>query len=430
MSQMFAVQDLQETDEMQVGTQLLNGQYLIESQLQRGGFGITYVAQDSLERRVVIKECFPAEICTRYGGDVYAAESDLDVQFSAIKRQFVREARRLAKLKHPHIVAVHQVFEENNTAYMALDQVIGEDLLTVQQDQPERLTNDFLAAALSQSLEAIRYTHEHGVLHRDISPDNILVDDSGHLTLIDFGAAREHSVHANRALSALIAVKDGYSPHEFYLPDVMHDFSSDLYSLGATFYHLVTGTPPPNSQLRLSAISAKAADPYVPLASGEWNIDYNILATIDRALEILQENRFQCAGNWIADLESTPKTRPVQPKAPVFDENFETQIAQIVRATNNQTVPGKPKKERASTAPEIAPKSEDQRVVDIFGNPVDDVAAWLKEQESEIRARQAKAGSREMTRYLNRDMPDFLKQSVIANLVLRCLPGSKVSLLP
>ena len=97
---------------------------------------------------------------------------------------------------------------------MVPDYVLGLDLISVKEDQNERLQPEFLARAIRQIFEAVRYMHDCGVLHRDISPDNILVDDADNLTLIDFGAAEEKGAKPDRTQSTLIAVKDGYSPHE------------------------------------------------------------------------------------------------------------------------------------------------------------------------------------------------------------------------
>ena len=165
-------------------------------------------------------------------------------------------ARRLARLDHPNIVHVHQVFEENNTAYMVMDFVDGLDLVTIREQEPSRLTRAVLERALRDTLGALAYVHDLDILHRDISLDNLLLDDHGRLTLIDFGAAREGQCRKTRPLSAVLSVKDGYSPHEFYLKDMPQMPASDLYSVAATFYHLITGSPPPDSQKRLAALDA------------------------------------------------------------------------------------------------------------------------------------------------------------------------------
>ena len=115
------VEDEAFADELKPGSTLMHGQYTIEGFLNAGGFGITYNARDSLDRRVVIKECFPGAFCRRSTALVTARSRAHQNELSSIVRLFVQEARSLAKLDHPHIVGVHQVFEENNTAYMALD---------------------------------------------------------------------------------------------------------------------------------------------------------------------------------------------------------------------------------------------------------------------------------------------------------------------
>ena len=377
-----------EDDELAPGTALLRGQYIVERYLVRGGFGITYLARDSLERRVVIKECFPSTICHRKDGQVAARTRDLNKQFESICQHFLREARRLARLSHPHIVGVHQVFEENGTAYMALDYLDGVDLLTVIEEEPDRLTPNLIHDLLTQALKAVRYIHGKDILHRDISPDNFLVDWDNHMSLIDFGAAREHMTKAHRALSTLLAVKDGYSPQEFYLSGVSQTQASDLYALGATFYHVITGDAPPHSQDRLAAIAADAADPYRPLEGRIKGFHPTFLRMIDTALEVFPENRVQSANDWLTEIEGLRPGDTAGPELGIAEV-----ISQLVRETNTgleQGRPGegrmRPAKLRAVRGPmterEMAREGERQGTpVDIFGNPIHDVEAWLKEQD-------------------------------------------------
>ncbi len=431
---MFADSDFEVAEGMPVGSELLNGQFLIQARLQKGGFGITYIARDSLERQVVVKECYPADMCVRSGKTVRAISAEKEPQFTAIKRQFVREARQVAKLIHPNIVSVHQVFEENNTAYMALDQVTGDDLLTILEECPERLTNDFIKTTLRQMLEAIGYTHAHGVLHRDISPDNLLVDAEGRLTLIDFGAAQEHQNSQGSALPSIIAVKDGYSPHEFYTQNAVHDQSSDFYSLGATLYHLITGSIPPSSQERLTAISKGLADPCVPLTSGDWPVDYNILATADRAMELLQEKRIQSAADWLTEMNELPRTKPARQKQAVIDPNLEAKIANLVETTNTLLTKTEVRSERASpnkaekaSSKESAAAPAQRTVVDIFGNPIDDVSAWQAEQEREARAAEEARLAAEAAAKTAAEAaaPPEPEPSLISTLLSRYIPARK-----
>lgn len=388
-------------EELLPGTSLLHGQYVIERYLVRGGFGITYLARDSLERRVVIKECFPNSICYRKKGQVVARTREQTKQFESITRHFLREARRLSRLKHANIVGVHQVFEENNTAYMALDYLDGIDLLMVIEEEPERLTPSLIQSLLKQSLNAIRYIHDHGILHRDISPDNFLLDWDDNLTLIDFGAAREHVTKAHRALSALLAVKDGYSPHEFYVPGVSQTEASDLYALGATFYHVLTGEAPPHSQERLAATASDSGDTYVPLVGRIEGFEDDFLAMIDRALNVFPEGRPQSAKEWLdviehrAPIQAEQASAKEEPTADVRDDEPMTRVlSRLVEDTNRDLEQGKPgdlkRVSRNMTNmvnplnPVIPVKKNDERPavpVDIFGNPIKDVDKWMRDQE-------------------------------------------------
>lgn len=441
MNQMVALPDAADTDDMTVGTTLLNGQFKIKARLQTGGFGIAYVARDSLDRQVVVKECFPAGICVRRNGRVCPLEDDFEPQFEALKRQFIREARLMARLVHPNIVGVHQVFEENNTAYMALDQVIGIDLLTLSEEQPERVTNTFLHKLLSQMLEAIGHSHDHGLLHRDISPDNVLVDDRNHFTLIDFGAALDLGAQSAGKQSMIVAVKDGYSPTEFYHTSETHDFSSDLYSLGATLYHVITGSAPPDCQARLAALSAGRSDIYEPLTSCGFDYDYNILATVDQAMELAQENRFASAKAWASALAAMPEAHPVrseaeltdehpvQAEAPLSDAHLEIKIAEIVETTNMQLERKMPKSKAvaAEKAREQAAPPEPRKIVDIFGNRIEDLDAWQAEQEREIQARKRHHDVPDDFSRSDREEIGPASRSVINRLIARAKPARSLA---
>ena len=306
-------------DELAPGAQLMHGQYTIESFLNAGGFGITYSARDSLDRRVVIKECFPGAFCRRSTALVTARSRAHQSELASIVRLFVQEARSLAKLTHPNIVGVHQVFEENNTAYMALDFIEGRDLLQIIEDGDEKLSPERIESMLRKVLDAVGFVHSKGVLHRDISPDNILLNAEGDPVLIDFGAAREEATKKSRVLSALRVVKDGYSPQEFYITGSEQGPYSDLYALGATFYHLITGDLPPNSQARLAAVASGEGDSYEPLV-GRFDAHREpVLASIDKALAILPKDRVDSAATWIDMMDGkvaiTPATINPDPLA-------------------------------------------------------------------------------------------------------------------
>ncbi len=292
-------------DELEDGTKLLGGLYTITRFLNAGGFGITYLATDSLERTVVIKECFPAALCRRVGTAVKVRSRSQEDALKTVIKCFAQEARSLSKLDHPNIVKVHLVFDDNDTAYMAIDYVNGPDLLDLIEQQSPLLTPSNIMSMLRRMLDAIGYIHAQGLLHRDISPDNILVDEVGKPILIDFGAAREQASRKTRVLTAVSVVKDGYSPQEFYLQGSQQSNASDLYALGASFYHVITGEAPPPSQERLFAVAEGGDDPYQPLAGRFEGYSEDFLSSIDKAMEVVPKNRVQSAAEWLALMDGT-----------------------------------------------------------------------------------------------------------------------------
>ncbi|MCX7645766.1 MAG: serine/threonine protein kinase [Rhodobacteraceae bacterium] len=314
MAKVNPVQESEEqfVDELKPGSKLLHGQYTIERFLNAGGFGITYLARNSLDRVVVIKECFPGNFCRRTQNIVTARSRAHEAQFAHIVRLFVQEAKSLSRLVHPNIVGVHQVFEENDTAYMAIDYVDGRDLLAIIETDRASLTPAFVVTILRKLLGAVAFIHDNGMLHRDISPDNILISRSGEPILIDFGAARQQATKVGgKALSALRVVKDGYSPQEFYVAGSNQTGSSDLYALAATFHHVISGEVPPSSQSRLVAIAEGSPDPYKPLAGRFSGYPPGFLAAIDKAMNILPKDRLPSAHAWLELLAPRPELRVV-----------------------------------------------------------------------------------------------------------------------
>ncbi len=320
-------------DELKPGTSLLHGQFTITRFLNAGGFGITYLATDRLDREVVIKECFPSSFCVRHHGSVQVRSRSHQQDYATIVRLFVKEAQRLAKLEHRNIVGVHQVFEENDTAYMSLERIRGRDLLHHVDGDGARLTPIQIKAMLLKLLDAVAYLHERAILHRDISPDNILVDEQGEPILIDFGAARDSAARATRMLSAMHTVKDGYSPYEFYVADGQQGPASDLYAVAATFYHLITGAAPPPSQARVAAVAEGRRDPYVLLSSHDSPFDRFFVSAINDALAIFPKDRLQSARGWIEQIH-TEKRRAAAQAVARQDKQVEDVISRLVVETN------------------------------------------------------------------------------------------------
>ncbi|WP_318339484.1 protein kinase domain-containing protein [Defluviimonas sp. D31] len=337
-------------DELSAGTKLLNGQYTISRFLNHGGFGITYLAKDSLDRDVVIKECFPGAFCRRSNAIVGARSRAHQAEFRSIVRLFVQEARNLSKLVHPNIVGVHQVFEDNDTAYMAIDYVNGRDLLDLIEDPEIEFAPARIVSITRRLLDAVAFVHDNGLLHRDISPDNILINGAGEPILIDFGAAREEATRASRALSALRVVKDGYSPQEFYIAGSDQGPWSDLYALGASIYHAIAGEAPVNSQVRLAAIAESKPDPYKPLAGRFPGYPGGYLETVDQALNVLPRNRIQSAGDWLTLLDGAVAVSVAEAAAAI-----EAAVAEMV-AVSGQEDAAEPQDEPQERAQASVPK--------------------------------------------------------------------------
>jgi serine/threonine protein kinase len=304
-------------DELAPGTKLLFGQFTIESFVNSGGFGIVYIARDSLDRQVVIKECFPSVFCRRIGTTVGARSRAQQDEFRSAVKHFVQEAQTLAQLDHPNIIKVHHVFEDNETAYMAMDYIDGPDLLQTVEGSARPLTPREIMSFLNTMLDALGHVHAQGLLHRDISPDNILLDRaSGQPILIDFGASRKEVTRKSRAVSGLRVVKDGYSPQEFYVHGSKQTPSSDLYALGASFYHLISGETPKTSQERLSAIASREGDPLRPLSGRFRTYPRAFLQAIDKAMALFPRDRLQSVEDWRVMMGSVPVEAEVEPNAP------------------------------------------------------------------------------------------------------------------
>ena len=294
-----ASHDESKIEGLQPGAKLLRGQYEIIRYLSNGGFGITYLARDSLERDVVIKECFPSALCRRNGDLVEPADPGHKDDLRAIIDLFIQEARNHARLVHPNIVDVHQVFEDNDTAYIAMDLIRGCDLLDYVENADNDSGPDFIVQVTEKMLSAVSFIHQSGMLHRDISPDNILIDENGDPVLIDFGAAREQAANKSAALLTLRVIKDGYSPHEFYVRGAEQGPSSDLYVLAATLYHAISGERPIDGQTRLNAFNNSQDDPYTPLAGRFEGYPEGFLEAVDKAMEVHATDRLQTALDWL-----------------------------------------------------------------------------------------------------------------------------------
>ena len=235
---------------LQSNTTLQGGKYRIERMLGQGGFGNTYSAFNTVfEERVAIKEFFMQGINDRDEdtGSVSVSLERNKLQFEEQREKFKKEALRIRKLNNPHIIKVHDLFEENGTAYYVMDYVDGENLAERLKRTNLPMTEQEVDEILPQILDALKSVHEAGIWHLDLKPANIMVDKSGNVNLIDFGASKQFNAQKGGATtSTAISYTNGYAPRE-QMEQNYDKFGpwTDFYALGATLYTLLTNKRPP-----------------------------------------------------------------------------------------------------------------------------------------------------------------------------------------
>lgn len=238
------------------GTLLKNGEYKINQMLGQGGFGITYLAEQvNLGRTVAIKEFYMKELNMR-GPDfrtVTTPSIDSARLVDEFRVKFVKEARKIASMKHPHIIQVIDVFEDNGTVYYVMPYYSGGSLSEQVKKYGPYNESDALLM-IRPIAAALYYMHnEKKMCHYDVKPDNILLDENGSPILIDFGISKNYDFRGNETSSTPISLSEGYAPIEQYQGEVK-EFSpeSDVYALGATLYFMLTGQRPPKVADRIS----------------------------------------------------------------------------------------------------------------------------------------------------------------------------------
>lgn len=229
----------------------LNNRYEIIRTIGRGGFGITYAAKDTeLDENVVIKEYFPQSSASRLSdGTVSHSE---DTLFEKGKMRFLDEARILANVfEVDGVVKILGFFEENSTAYMVMEFVKGVTLRAYLERGGEEIGFRDALEKLLPVMNSLEAVHEKGLIHRDINPDNIMVQEDGSLKLLDFGSARQFFFEEERQKTMSILVKNGYAPPEQYDSHGNHGPWVDVYSLCATLYEMITGCVPQDASSRI-----------------------------------------------------------------------------------------------------------------------------------------------------------------------------------
>ena len=278
------------------GTQV--GAFQIESVLGSGGFGITYRARHrTLGKSFALKEYFPHQFSYRETTNVRARPSAAKDYAWGLDR-FEKEARALAKFKHPSIVDISDIFTANDTAYIVLAYEPAPSFGRWLDRLGRPPSQDELDRIVAPLLDALELVHAHGMLHRDIAPDNILIRPDASPVLIDFGAARDELQHRSGPVTAV--VKPGYSPPEQYDSNPSTQGAwTDIYGFGATLYHAVAGPLQSDEGDRFDARVRTAA---AAKSRGLYRPEF--LAAIDWALELAPAARPQSVREWRARLEA------------------------------------------------------------------------------------------------------------------------------
>lgn len=281
---------------------LQGGRYRIVRMLGSGGFGITYLGtQTGLERNIVIKEFFMSGYCLRDEySNLITVPTVSNVEFvERFKDKFLKEARHIAQLKHPNIVNIIDVFEENGTAYYVMDFIEGGSLVEKVQREgslPENVAKRYIL----QIADALNYIHQRYMNHLDVKPGNIMLSRNDNAILIDFGLSKQYDSQTGHQTSTTpVGISHGYAPMEQYKEGGVSEFSpeTDIYSLGATLYYLLTGARPPVSQeinedgLPLDQLKAK-------------NISWPTISAIINAMKPRRKERTHDINTFIAELNA------------------------------------------------------------------------------------------------------------------------------
>ena len=269
-------------------------EYTIESVLGHGGFGITYLAHDtSLGAQVAIKEYLPHEIANRESKTQVLPNPSRGAvrDYQIGLKNFVKEARALARFKHPNIVRVLRFLEDNGTAYMVMEYEQGQSLADYLRRNGPRLDEQLLLKVFIPILNGLHAVHEAEMLHLDIKPENIYLRKDGSPMLIDFGSARQGAIHLQK-----VALTQGYAPMEQYPDKGTPDASTDVYAVGASMYRCISGKRPDDALERYQAVLKYQVDPLTPaVKEGRNGYQKQVLECIDWAMQVYSRDRPQSA---------------------------------------------------------------------------------------------------------------------------------------
>lgn len=299
-----------------------NGKYCLTEVIGQGGFGITYSGVWNTEVKgelgavktavpICIKEYFFKDYCFRDPAtmQVRVHSETGRMLFDKFRERQIEEARILSEVHHPYIVNVLEVFEENNTAYIAMERIAGRSLKSMLESDG-RLTEPRALKYVDQIGRALEFVHAKSILHLDIKPGNILIDEHDDARLIDFGVSKRYDIDNQETSTTTLTLSKGFAAIEQYDSDGLSGFSPcpDIYSLGATLYNLLTGSVPPESILRVTK-------PLIEPSKLNADITPRTERAILRAMEVNPANRYASVRALLDDLDIPPypekEDRPV-----------------------------------------------------------------------------------------------------------------------
>ena len=324
---------------------ILAGQYMIEKVLGQGGFGITYRATDhKTNQKVAVKEFFPDTLAYRERKIVISYPGERSENYEYGKESFLQEAKTLAEfIGNVNIVRIHSYFEENGTAYFVMDYIEGKSFDEYIKERGGKISVEEARNILVPVMDALGIVHSRGIIHRDVTPDNIFITNEGTVKLLDFGAARYSLGDKSRSLDVIL--KHGFAPKEQYTRRGKQGPFTDIYSLGATFYFAVTGKRPPDSVDRLDE------DDLIPPSNLGVNITEYQERAILQALSVQPAERFQSiaefkkvllnessATNQIFFTAPDANAAPVSPEPPIVQQVPST-VQQAAQQVQSEQMP-------------------------------------------------------------------------------------------
>ena len=284
------------TDELPQETPLNNGAYRITGVHRSTRNSLNYTGTTGAGDPVDIKEFYLRDLCKRADLEIQARNAKDARLLGGLVRSFVRDAAFLTTLDSPAVANVHDVFEENGTAYMVSARPDGTSLASQMADTSFKLSPTEIMRVADDLAHALVEIHGFGMLHRDITPANIvLTEDKRAILLPDFGTFREDRSKVSRVVSSVLQSTQDYAPFELAFDDKRQGDGSDIYSMAAVLYHLMTGAPPASSLDRLAAVAEQKTDPYTPVESTVEGYDDRFLKVVDLSLELFLESRIGTA---------------------------------------------------------------------------------------------------------------------------------------